>query len=160
MNWYIETELRHGMSEWDILCEGFLITFMFEDCWWDAVDDALQAVKATIFKIPLEPMEVIQAKWVTQLSYELECYNMNTKEDDEDSRKVNIPETEGYHEVQGPLIEDPDITTLIKTKQVNIGTEAEPKYAMLGDYWDDATVDKVIELLREYQDLFPNKITD
>lgn len=31
---------------------------------------------------------------------------------------------------------------------------------MLGDYWDDATVDKVIELLCEYQDLFPTKITD
>lgn len=31
---------------------------------------------------------------------------------------------------------------------------------MLGDYWDDATVDKVTELLHEYQDLFPTKITD
>lgn len=31
---------------------------------------------------------------------------------------------------------------------------------MLGDYWDDVTVDKVAELLREYQDLFPTKITD
>ena len=31
---------------------------------------------------------------------------------------------------------------------------------MLGDYWDDATVDKVVELLREYQDFFPTKITD
>ena len=31
---------------------------------------------------------------------------------------------------------------------------------MLGDYWDDAMVDKVTELLREYQDLFPTKIMD
>ena len=31
---------------------------------------------------------------------------------------------------------------------------------MLGDYWDDAMVDKVTELLHEYQDLFPTKITD
>ena len=31
---------------------------------------------------------------------------------------------------------------------------------MLDDYCDDATVDKVTELLREYQDLFPTKITD
>jgi len=36
----------------------------------------------------------------------------------------------------------------------------ELKYAMLGDYWDDAMVDKVTELLREYQDLFPTKIMD
>ena len=67
---------------------------------------------------------------------------------------------EGCHEVRGPSIEDPDITAPLKTKQVNIGTEAEPKYATLGDYWDDATVDKVVELLCEYQDLFPTKITD
>ena len=58
------------------------------------------------------------------------------------------------------MIEDPDITAPLKMKRVNIGTEAEPKYATLGDYWDDATVDKFAELLREYQDLFLTKITD
>ena len=45
-------------------------------------------------------------------------------------------------------------------KQVNIGMEVEPKYATLGDYWDDAMVERVAELLREYQDLFSTKITD
>ena len=59
MNWYVETKLRHGTGEWDILREGFLLTFTFEDRWWDIVDDALQAVKATIFKIPQEPIEVL-----------------------------------------------------------------------------------------------------
>jgi len=61
------------------------------------------------------------------------------------------------------LIEDPDIidiTAPLKMKQVNIGIDAEPKYAMLGDYWDDATVDKVTELLCKYQGLFPTKIMD
>ena len=58
------------------------------------------------------------------------------------------------------MIEDPDITAPVKTKQVNIGMKAKPKYATLGDYCDDATVDKVIELLREYQDLFTTKIMD
>jgi len=38
--------------------------------------------------------------------------------------------------------------------------KVEPKYATIGDYWDDATVDKVTELLHEYQDLFLTKITD
>jgi len=38
--------------------------------------------------------------------------------------------------------------------------EAEPKYAMLDDYWDNKTVDKVAKLLHEYQDLFPTKIMD
>ena len=48
----------------------------------------------------------------------------------------------------------------MKTKQVNIGTEAEPKFVKIGDYWDNAMVGKVVELLHEYQDLFPNKFTD
>ena len=52
MNWYTEMELHHGASEWDILREGFLLTFTFEDHLWDTTDDALQALKASIFKIP------------------------------------------------------------------------------------------------------------
>lgn len=103
---------------------------------------------------------MLQPEWVTQLSYTLECYNVNIEEDDEDPWKINIPKTEGYHEVQGPLIEDLDITTLLKTKQVNIWMEVEPKYAMIDDYWDDAMVDKIVELLCKYQDLFLTKITD
>ena len=58
------------------------------------------------------------------------------------------------------MIEDPNINMLLKMKQVNIGIETELKYATLGDYWDDATVDKVNKLLHEYQDLFPTKIMD
>ena len=30
----------------------------------------------------------------------------------------------------------------------------------IGDYWDDAMVDKVAELLHEYQDFFPTKFMD
>jgi len=49
---------------------------------------------------------------------------------------------------------------LLKAKQVNIGTKVEPKFAKIGDYWDDTMVDKVAELLHEYQDLFATKFTD
>ena len=48
----------------------------------------------------------------------------------------------------------------MKTRQVNIGIEVEPKFVKIGDYCDDATMDKVIELLCEYQDLFPTNIFD
>lgn len=43
---------------------------------------------------------------------------------------------------------------------MNIGTEVEPKFAKLDDYWDDVIVDKVTELLCEYWDLFPTKFTE
>lgn len=105
-------------------------------------------------------MEWTLPNWRTQLRHALECYNVTTKEEDEDLRNINIPEVEDHCEVQGPQIDNLDITAPLKTKQVNIGTEVEPKFAKIGDYWDDATVDKFVELLREYQDLFPTKFPD
>lgn len=85
---------------------------------------------------------------------------MTAEEEDEYWRNINILEVEGHREVEGPQIENLDIFEPLKTKKVNIGTEAEVKFARIGDYWDDATVDKVVELLREYQDLFPTKFLD
>ena len=82
------------------------------------------------------------------------------EDEDDDPRNINIPETEGSHEVWGPSIEDPDITVPLKRKQVNIFRDVELKSVTLGDYLDDATVDKVVELLREYQDLFLTKIME
>jgi len=43
---------------------------------------------------------------------------------------------------------------------VNIGTEAEPKFMNIRDYWDNAIMDKVVELLRKYQNIFPTKFLD
>ena len=40
MNWYLETELRHDTTEWDVLKEGFLLTFNFEDG-FECIDEAL-----------------------------------------------------------------------------------------------------------------------
>lgn len=125
----------------------------------DIVDNAFQFVKTAIFKIPLEPEEIVQLEWSHQLSQALEFYNVHVDDDEDDTRNINIPETKGSPKVCGPMIEDPDIIVPLKTKQVNIGREEELKYAMLGEYWDDAMVNKVVELLRKYQDLFPTKIT-
>ena len=38
---------------------------------------------------------------------------------------------------------------------MNIGSEKEPKFATIGNHWDEEIVSKVIELLHEYQELFP-----
>jgi hypothetical protein len=75
-------------------------------------------------------------------------------------RKVNIAETEGQRDVEGPGVEIPFIGQSIKIKKVNIIIEQSPKFANVGDYWDVATIDKIIELLHEYQDLFPTKFID
>lgn len=45
-------------------------------------------------------------------------------------------------------------------KQVNIGSEEDPKFADIIDYWDEDTVGKVSKLLHEYQELFLMKFTE
>lgn len=85
---------------------------------------------------------------------------MIAKEEEEDPRNLNILEAEGHREVEGLQIKNPNITAPLKKRQVNIGTEAELNFAKIGDYWDDATVDKVTELLWEYQDFFPTIFSD
>lgn len=133
MNWYLEIELRHGTMEWDILREGFFRTFSFEDR-FESIVESLQEVKAAIFRIPLDLLELIQLDWSTQLRHALECYNMTAKGEDEDPRNINIPEAEGHYKVEGPQIENPDITMPLKTKKVNIGTKVEPKFVNIGNY--------------------------
>ena len=39
MNWYVETELFHGIGEWDILHKGFMMKFSFEDG-FESIDEA------------------------------------------------------------------------------------------------------------------------
>jgi len=73
----------------------------------------------------------VPSYWPCQLSQALACYNVQVEDDEDDPGNINIPEFEGSHEVRYPEIEDPDIMTPLKTKQVNIGTEEEPKYATL-----------------------------
>jgi hypothetical protein len=62
--------------------------------------------------------------------------------------------------MEGLGVELPFIGQPIKIKKFNIGTEETPKIANVGDYWDVATIDKITELLHEYQDLFPTKFID
>jgi len=100
------------------------MTFSFDDG-FESIDEALQEVKTTIFRISQDPLDLIQPYWTTQLSHALECYNVTAEEEDEYPRKINIPETEGHHGVEGPQLENPDITEPLKTRQVNIGMEVE-----------------------------------
>ena len=58
MNWYSEMELHHGTGEWDILREGFIMKFNFE-YGFDCIDEVLQEVKATIFRILQDLFDLI-----------------------------------------------------------------------------------------------------
>jgi hypothetical protein len=62
--------------------------------------------------------------------------------------------------VKGPPIESEVISAPIKVKKVNIGTVEHPKMAIIGDYWDETTIESITELLCEYSDLFPTTFTE
>jgi len=52
-----------------------------------------------------------------------------------------------------------DYSKPLKTIKVNIGTNEVLKFSFIGDYWDEETVGKIIDLLHEYKGIFPTKFT-
>jgi len=59
------------------------MTLSFEDGFY-CIDEALEEVKVAIFRIPQDPLDLMQSDWITQLSHTLECYNVTIEEEDED----------------------------------------------------------------------------
>jgi hypothetical protein len=62
--------------------------------------------------------------------------------------------------VEGPSLASEVFFAPIMVKKVNIGTNDNPKMAIIGDYWDEQTVERIIELLHEYNDLLPKNFTE
>ena len=81
------------------------------------------------------------------------CYNLSG-DPDNDLTNINILESEGSCEVEGSDISSEQFIKTLKIKKVNIGSEDSPKFANIGDYWDEETVAKITDLLHEFQDLF------
>ena len=46
----------------------------------------------------------------------------------------------------------------LKVKNINIGSLKNPKFVDIGDYWDDDTVEKITDILHEFQDRFTTKL--
>ena len=156
-NRYTETELRRGTITWPLMIESFQLTFSFESE-HPSIDQGLNCIRNKTFgQSPLP--EYSQPDWAVQMEHALECYNFTTGEEDDNPRNINIPESEGTRKIEGPQLDIPAITEHIKLKKINIGTEAEPKFASIGDYWDDETVAHISDLLRDYQDIFHTKFT-
>jgi hypothetical protein len=59
---------------------------------------------------------------------------------------IQIEESKGEREVEGPTIESEFIVVPIKVNKFNIGTIENPKMARIGDYWDEKTIKSIIEL--------------
>ena len=88
----------------------------------------------------------------------MECYNLfGELEGDDELQNINISETKGNHDVAAPDVPTDPMTQPLNIKKVNIGTEENPKFASVGDYWDEETMEKITDLLHEFQDKFPTK---
>jgi hypothetical protein len=104
-------------------------------------------------------LEQEKDEWVVPLQKLQGCYNIN-EDDDDDPRKVKIVEIEGQRDVKGPGVEIPFIGQPINITKVKIGIEETLKLTNVRYYWYASTIDKITELLHEYQDLFPTMFTD
>jgi len=48
-----------------------------------------------------------------------------------------------------------DYAKPIRMRKVNIEIEENLKLVIIGDYWDEETMEEIVEFLCEYQDSFP-----
>ena len=78
----------------------------------------------------------------------------------DDPTKIKISESEGTCAVEGSGISSDQFLKPLKIKKVNIGSLENPKFASIGDYWDEETVANITYLLHEYQDIFPTNFSE
>ena len=122
------------------------------------IDAVLQAIKEKIFaEILVEEANSHQCSATIQQW--MACYNLAGDLDDDLTNK-NILESEGTCEVEGRGVSSDQFLKPLKIKKVNIGSLDNPKFANIGDYWDEKTVSKITDLLHKYQDLFPTNFSE
>ena len=77
---------------------------------------------------------------------QMQCYNLKGEPDDDEPHEINIPKSEGICTLEGAPTTTDQFLKPLKIKKVNIGSEENPKFANIGDYQDEETVGKIIEL--------------
>jgi hypothetical protein len=89
------------------MIHNFVTTFLFESE-YILVDQALDIVRKKVFEEASSLyMEQEEDEWTAPLQKLQNCYNINA--DNDDPKKVNITETKGQRDVEGPGVELPFI---------------------------------------------------
>ena len=81
-------------------------------------------------------------------------------EDHDELRNINIPETEGSRDIAAPALPTDPMNVPLNIWKVNIGTKENSKFVSVGDYWDEETMEKITDLLHEFEDLFPKNFSE
>ena len=90
----------------------------------------------------------------------MECYKISGEPEDNDELwNINILKIEGSK--AGTTLDIPTnpMSHPLRIRKVNIGMEENPKFASVGDYWDEETMENIMDLLHEFQDLFLTKFS-
>ena len=107
-------ELGQGTQDWDEVVKKSVHTFAFDDG-KSTVDFALQMIKEKIFiEIPIEATSYHQCNMTMQQW--MACYNM-VGEPDDDLTNINIPKSEGTHEVEGSGISSDQFLKMLKSRK-------------------------------------------
>ena len=156
--WYISAELCREINTWEELTVSFAHKFDFVDV-NTKVNNVLQIIWDVFLKFflvayPGDP----HAHCLMQSM--MECYNLSGEsKDDDELCNINIQETEGSQDVTALVVPIDPMTQPLKIKKVNIGTEENPKFSNIEDYWDEETMVNITDLLHEFQDLFQTKFS-
>ena len=67
---------------------------------------------------------------------------------------------EGSGDVTAPYIPTDPMNQPLNIRKVNIEMEENPKFTSVGAYWDEETMEKIMDLLHEFQDLFLTKFLE
>ena len=87
----------------------------------------------------------------------MECYNMIGEPKENDPIDVNIPELESTCTVEGFDFSSDQFLNPLKVKKINFSFPKNPKFANIGDYWDDETIRNIMDLLHAFRDTFLTK---
>ena len=157
--WYVSAKLCRKITTSEELTVCFTHTFSFANSNRD-VHNALQLIHDVVLKVVLVtyPMDPHAHRHMQSM---MECYNVSGgPKDGEGLWNINISKIEGTRDVAAPDVSMDPMNQPLKSRKVNIGIEENPKFASVGDYWDEETMTKIMNLLHEFQDLFSTKFSE
>jgi hypothetical protein len=152
-NSYLEIEMCREAMNWDQLIQRFEVKFTFEHE-SPLTDVSLKDIRTNIFleEGPIVVVPMCSVHIASTIVHKLlECYNVVKEEqDEEDTRDIPLPKTKGENAIEEPYIEKVVYAQPLKMWKVNIGTKENPKFAQIGDFLNDETVEKFAYLLFHY----------
>jgi hypothetical protein len=127
--------VHRGIIDSEGLTQNFKVTFSFESN-SPLVDSYLQIIRSNIF-VEGDHIEIVPScsthKESVIVHELLECYNfIEEDQEEEDSRNVKVPDTEGECKVVGLELKFDAYVKPLRVHKVNICMKEKPKFMNIG----------------------------